>query len=133
MPSFIINGFFRRVISPNDKIGGAVVELVPHADYLFCYRSHLLHCCLLKRLTSEINKAVIMPETCCVVPNCSQKGRHIFPKDKARHDAWVQAIKRGKSTFEKWTPPSKYSYICERHFTEEDYHGLTYSGKRLSV
>ncbi|XP_052788486.1 uncharacterized protein LOC128223234 [Mya arenaria] len=68
-----------------------------------------------------------MPETTCVVPFCSRKGRHKFPKDKARRDAWVHAIKRGKSKFEMWSP-TKYSYICENHFTGDDYHSETYSG-----
>ena len=51
-----------------------------------------------------------MPETTCCVPFCSRKGRHMFPKDKQRRDSWVQAIRRVKSKFEKWSP-SKYSYV----------------------
>lgn len=70
-----------------------------------------------------------MPETCCVVPNCAHKGRHIFPKDKHRRESWKQAIRRAKNKHEKWSPPSKYAYICERHFTKEDYLDLTYSGR----
>ena len=34
----------------------------------------------------------------------------MFPKDKQRQDSWVQAIRRVKSKFEKWSP-SKYSYV----------------------
>ncbi|XP_052213324.1 uncharacterized protein LOC127849625 [Dreissena polymorpha] len=68
-----------------------------------------------------------MPQTMCCVPFCSRKGRHKFPKDKQRQAAWVQAIRRVKTKFEIWTP-SEYSYVCENHFTEDDYHTITYAG-----
>ena len=34
----------------------------------------------------------------------------MFPKDKQRRDAWVQAIRHVKSKFEKWSE-FKYSYV----------------------
>lgn len=72
-----------------------------------------------------------MPETTCVVPNCSKKGTHRFPKDKQHKDAWIHAIKRAKSKFENWSPPSKFSYVCKQHFRADDYYGITYAGKYI--
>ncbi|XP_061187005.1 uncharacterized protein LOC133195157 [Saccostrea echinata] len=69
-----------------------------------------------------------MPETYCIVPECKNKGDHILPSNKERRDAWIQAIRRGKTKYEKWEPPSKYVYICKNHFKEDDYVCLTYHG-----
>jgi hypothetical protein len=70
-----------------------------------------------------------MPETHCIVPGCTNTGDHILPKAKDRREAWIQAIKRGKNTYEKWSPPSKYCYICREHFVNDDYISYTYHGK----
>ena len=41
---------------------------------------------------------------------------------------WIHAIKRGATRFKQWIPPSEFSYICRRHFTDEDYVFLTTYG-----
>ena len=69
-----------------------------------------------------------MPRTQCVVPQCKNRGGHIIPANKERRAAWIHAIKRGETKFTKWEPPSKYSYICSCHFTDDDYVSVTYHG-----
>ena len=69
-----------------------------------------------------------MPSTTCIVPDCSGRGYHILPKDPVRRGQWIHAIKRGATRFKPWIPPSEFSYICRRHFTDEDYVFLTTYG-----
>ncbi|XP_062610837.1 uncharacterized protein LOC134272644 [Saccostrea cucullata] len=76
-----------------------------------------------------------MPETCCCVPNCSNRGGHIFPTDPLRRKAWIHAIKRGETRFQSWTP-STHAVVCRAHFKSDDYltetqHGTTPLSKRL--
>ncbi|XP_062603302.1 THAP domain-containing protein 3-like [Saccostrea cucullata] len=76
-----------------------------------------------------------MPETCCCVPECSNRGGHVFPSDPLRKISWIHAIKRGETRFQSWEP-STHAVVCRAHFKEEDYvtetsHGTTPLNKRL--
>lgn len=53
--------------------------------------------------------------TRCCVPNCSEIGSHTFPKDEKLHRLWLKAICR------KGFVPTKFSRLCRKHFTEDDY------------
>ena len=61
-----------------------------------------------------------MPETCCCVPNCSNRGGHVFPSDPLRRKTWIHAIKRGETRFQSWTP-STHAVVCRAHFKSDDY------------
>lgn len=66
-----------------------------------------------------------MPKRCCV-PNCysnsvsksQEKVQHIttfsFPKNEERKSEWVRAVKRDNFV------PTKYSFVCIKHFRESD-------------
>ncbi|XP_062578650.1 uncharacterized protein LOC134240580 [Saccostrea cucullata] len=76
-----------------------------------------------------------MPETCCCVPGCSNRGGHAFPSDQTRRKSWIHAIRRGETRFQSWEP-SAYAVVCRSHFKESDYlaetvHGNTPLSKRL--
>ena len=51
--------------------------------------------------------SVKMPNTCCSVPYCHNKGGHAFPKDQALRKKWIIAIKR-----DKWIP-TKTAWLRE--------------------
>ncbi|XP_026726470.1 uncharacterized protein LOC113492935 isoform X3 [Trichoplusia ni] len=53
--------------------------------------------------------------TRCCVPSCSEIGSHTFPKDEKLHRLWLKAICR------KGFVPTKFSRLCRKHFTEDDY------------
>ncbi|XP_032688519.1 THAP domain-containing protein 1-like [Odontomachus brunneus] len=67
----------------------------------------------------------------CCVPGCSNRTRkgvkiHMayFPRDPERKKVWITNI--GKINWE----PSKYSYVCEIHFTNEMWEKVRIDGKR---
>ena len=64
-----------------------------------------------------------MPHTLCCVPQCSNRGQHVFPSDEKVRKKWIVAVKR-----DKWKP-SKYSVVCLKHFTPQDYISVTVHGK----
>ncbi|XP_069139342.1 uncharacterized protein [Argopecten irradians] len=70
-----------------------------------------------------------MPKTCCCVPCCSERGGHVFPKEKTLRNAWISAIKRNavERKFAKWVP-TKCSVVCSGHFTDADYKSETTYG-----
>lgn len=76
-----------------------------------------------------------MPSTCCCVPNCANRGGHLFPKNPKLRTLWIKAIKRSASTTEKFRcwQPGKYSVVCDAHFTPSDYTKITLRGKQLIV
>ena len=45
-----------------------------------------------------------MPETCCCVPNCSNRGGHVFPSDPLRRKTWIHTIKRGETHLQSLNP-----------------------------
>lgn len=63
-----------------------------------------------------------MPSTCCCVPNCSNRGGHLFPKDEKLKKIWIRAIKRNMedNKHQLWKP-SKTSVVCKLHFIPSDY------------
>ena len=61
--------------------------------------------------------------TCCCVPNCSNRGGHVFPTDDERRKKWIIAIKR-----DKWNP-TQTSRVCKAHFKKDDYISHTVYGK----
>ncbi|XP_056001961.1 uncharacterized protein LOC125661824 isoform X2 [Ostrea edulis] len=76
-----------------------------------------------------------MPETCCCIPGCSNRGGHAFPSDQIRRKSWIHAIKQGETRSQSWEP-SVYAVVCRSHFKESDYlgetiHGCTPLSKRL--
>ncbi|XP_061196585.1 uncharacterized protein LOC133204857 [Saccostrea echinata] len=76
-----------------------------------------------------------MPETCCCVPECSNRGGHAFPSDQSRRKIWIHAIKRGETRFQSWEPKT-HAVVCRAHFKADDYvtetqHGTTPLSKRL--
>lgn len=72
-----------------------------------------------------------MPETCCCVPGCSNRGGHAFPSDQTRRKSWIHAIKRGETRFQS-LEHSAYAVVCRSHFKESDYLAETVHGKILS-
>jgi len=70
-----------------------------------------------------------MPKTCCVVPGCSNRGGHEFPKDPGLRKAWVVAIRRNDADNKSrlWTPTAT-SLVCADHFLPSDYQHLTKTG-----
>jgi hypothetical protein len=71
-----------------------------------------------------------MPEICCCVPGCSNRGRHAFPSDQTRRKSWIHAIRRGETRFQSWEP-SAHAVVCRSHFKESDYYTETVHGKIL--
>lgn len=73
-----------------------------------------------------------MPETCCCVPGCSNRGGHKFPSDQTRRKSWIHAIRRGETRFQS-LEPSLHVVVCRLHFTESDYFSETVHGKYLWI
>uniref|UniRef100_A0A8W8LJC8 THAP-type domain-containing protein n=1 Tax=Magallana gigas TaxID=29159 RepID=A0A8W8LJC8_MAGGI len=71
-----------------------------------------------------------MPETCCCVPGCSNRGGHVFPSDQLRKKAWIHAIRRGESRFQSWEP-SSHAVVCRSHFQNSDYLSETVYGTTI--
>ena len=69
-----------------------------------------------------------MPNCCCTVLKCSNRGGHEFPKDNIRCKAWVIAIRREEKGGKKWWPTAN-SIVCKRHFLATDYVETTTYGK----
>ncbi|CAC5426673.1 unnamed protein product [Mytilus coruscus] len=71
-----------------------------------------------------------MPSTCCCVPNCSNRGGHVFPKNEKLKKKWIKAIKRNMdgNRYRLWKP-SKTSVVCKLHFLPSDYKSETTCGK----
>ena len=65
-----------------------------------------------------------MPTLCCV-PNCKERGGHLFPfSDSTLVKEWLVSIRRSPKNF----TPTKYSRVCREHFTENDYKSSTTYG-----
>ena len=62
-----------------------------------------------------------MPNGCCCVPGCANRGGHAFPLEKERRRKWIIAVKREE--FE----PTRHTIVCRKHFTEADYHQSEHS------
>ncbi|CAC5425311.1 unnamed protein product [Mytilus coruscus] len=45
-----------------------------------------------------------MPSTCCSVPQCSNRGGHVFPKDEKLKKKWIKAIRRNSDKNKYWKP-----------------------------
>ncbi|XP_033759277.1 uncharacterized protein LOC117341516 [Pecten maximus] len=71
-----------------------------------------------------------MPSNCCCVPECHERGGHLFPSEKIRRDKWIVAIKRLDETTKKLWEPSKSAVVCKRHFTPDDYVTETIQGQK---
>ena len=56
----------------------------------------------------------------CCVPKCNGTGGFLFPKNPEVQKKWRIAIKRVNEKKAVWVP-SKYSVVCELHFTESDF------------
>ncbi|CAC5417615.1 unnamed protein product [Mytilus coruscus] len=70
-----------------------------------------------------------MPSTCCCVPNCSNRGGHVFPQNEKIKKKWIKAIKRNMdgNRYRLWKP-SKTSVVCKLHFLPSDYKSETTCG-----
>ncbi|CAC5390070.1 unnamed protein product [Mytilus coruscus] len=70
-----------------------------------------------------------MPSTCCCVPNCSNRGGHVFLKNEKIKKKWIRAIKRNMNgnKYQLWKP-SKISVVCKLHFLPSDYKSETTCG-----
>ena len=68
-----------------------------------------------------------MPNTCCSVYGCSNRGGHEFPKDDATCKAWVIAIRRTEQNGKMWRPTAN-SVVCKAHFKATDYKEKTLIG-----
>ena len=58
-----------------------------------------------------------MPTSCCVVPDCNNRGGHEFPKDPKVRKAWIVAV-RLESCYHKgrlWQPTAN-SLVCKGIF-----------------
>jgi hypothetical protein len=77
-------------------------------------------CCDLEFLSGEI-----------IVPHCSNRGGHVFPKDEKLKKKWIKVIKRNmdRNKYQLWNP-TKTSVVCKLHFLPSDYLSeTTCSGK----
>ena len=74
-----------------------------------------------------------MPNTCCCVPGCKERGGHRFPLDADKCKAWVIAIKRDSQVSKgKLWWPSDNSVVCKAHFVDEDFQELSKTGELYS-
>ena len=74
-----------------------------------------------------------MAPNCCV-PQCTEKGGYVFPKDKKLKTKWRVAIKRADEQKRLWNP-SEHSVVCRKHFKTADFvePKITYGEKRRQV
>jgi hypothetical protein len=70
-----------------------------------------------------------MPNTCCAVVGCSNKGKHAFPDEYEMCLKWVVAVRREESD-KKGTVwwPRQHSLLCGDHFLPSDYITTTKTG-----
>ncbi|XP_076050114.1 uncharacterized protein LOC143030782 [Oratosquilla oratoria] len=98
-----------------------------------CVRSRETHF-LIYSLVSKRDKTKFKMPQHCSVPLCSaHTGGHKFPSDEKMNMKWRMAIKRLEPGTNKPWIPRKYSVVCEKPFTADDYMpaGLSGSRKRL--
>ena len=60
-----------------------------------------------------------MPKYCCV-PGCNEPSGLKFPKDSILSTKWQIAVHRELPNKKLWKP-TPYSFVCFKHFTENDF------------
>uniref|UniRef100_A0A8C5HZU9 THAP domain-containing protein 1 n=1 Tax=Gouania willdenowi TaxID=441366 RepID=A0A8C5HZU9_GOUWI len=63
-----------------------------------------------------------MPKSCAAIGcgNHSMQGEKVsfflFPKESEKRSKWAQALRRVNTDGTRWSPKSKWTYLCGQHF-----------------